>query len=30
MKKYYFKEKFIKITDDYPIYDENGDKVFYI
>lgn len=28
MKKYYFKEKFIKITDDYPIYDENGDKVF--
>ena len=26
MKKYYFKEKFFKITDHYPILDEDGKK----
>ena len=30
MKKYYFKEKFFKITDHYPILDENGKKAFYV
>lgn len=29
MKKYYFKEKFFKIIDKYPILDENGKKVFF-
>ncbi len=29
MKKYYFKEKFFKITDKYPILDEKGNEVFY-
>lgn len=29
MKKYYFKEKFFKITDKYPILDENGKEVFF-
>lgn len=29
MKKYYFKEKFFKITDKYPILDENGDEAYY-
>lgn len=30
MKKYYFKEKFFKIIDHYPILDENGKKAFYV
>ena len=30
MKKYYFKEKFFKLTDNYWILDENGDKSFYL
>lgn len=30
MKKYYFKEKFFKITDKYWIMDENNDKAFYL
>lgn len=30
MKKYYFKEKFFKITDHYPILDESGKKAFYV
>ncbi len=30
MKKYYFKEKFFKITDHYPILDENGRKAFFV
>lgn len=30
MKKYYFKEKFFKLTDNYRIVDENGDKSFYL
>lgn len=30
MKKYYFKEKFFKITDHYPILDENGKKAFFV
>lgn len=29
MKKYYFKEKFFKITDKYPILDENGNEVYF-
>ena len=29
MKKYYFKEKFFKITDKYPVLDENGKEVFF-
>ena len=30
MKKYYFKEKFFKITDHYPILDEDGKKAFFV
>lgn len=30
MKKYYFKEKFFKITDHYPILDEDGRKAFFV
>ena len=30
MKKLYFKEKFFKITDHYPILDENGRESYYI
>lgn len=30
MKKLYFKEKFFKITDHYPIVDENGREVYYL
>ena len=30
MKKYYFKEKFFKIIDHYPILDENGKKEFFV
>lgn len=30
MKKYYFKEKFFKITDHYPILDDNGKKAFFV
>lgn len=30
MKKYYFKEKFFKITDHYPILDEYGRKAFFV
>ncbi|MDU3137046.1 MAG: LURP-one-related family protein [Anaerococcus prevotii] len=30
MKKYYFKEKFFKITDHYPILDDNGRKAFFV
>lgn len=30
MKKYYFKEKFFKITDHYPIIDEDGKKTFFV
>ncbi|WP_306483191.1 LURP-one-related/scramblase family protein [Anaerococcus sp.] len=30
MKKYYFKEKFLKITDHYPILDEDGKKAFFV
>lgn len=30
MKKYYFKEKFFKITDNYWILDENGDRAFFL
>lgn len=30
MKKYYFKEKFFKITDHYPILDEDKNEVYYI
>lgn len=30
MKKYYFKEKLIKITDHYPIKDDKGEKIFYV
>lgn len=30
MKKYYFKEKFFKIIDHYPILNENGKKAFYV
>lgn len=30
MKKYYFKEKFFKITDHYPIHDEDGKKAFFV
>lgn len=30
MKKLYFKEKFFKITDHYPILDENGHKAYYL
>lgn len=29
MKKYYFKEKFFKITDKYPILDENCNEVYF-
>lgn len=29
MKKYYFKEKFFKLTDKYPILDENGNEVYF-
>ncbi len=29
MKKYYFKEKFFKLTDKYPILDENGNEAYY-
>lgn len=29
MKKYYFKEKFFKITDKYPILDENGNEAYF-
>lgn len=29
MKKYYFKEKFFKITDHYPVLDESGREVFF-
>lgn len=29
MKKYYFKEKFFKLTDKYPIFDENGNEVYF-
>lgn len=29
MKKYYFKEKFFKITDKYPILDEKGNEVYF-
>lgn len=30
MKKLYFKEKFFKITDHYPILDENGHEAYYL
>lgn len=30
MKKLYFKEKFFKITDHYPILDENGREAYYL
>ena len=30
MKKLYFKEKFFKITDHYPILDENENEVYYL
>lgn len=30
MKKYYFKEKFFKITDHYPILNDNGKKAFFV
>lgn len=30
MKKYYFKEKFFKIIDHYPILDDNGKKAFFV
>lgn len=30
MRKLYFKEKFFKITDHYPILDENGRKAYYL
>lgn len=30
MKKYYFKEKFFKITDHYPILDEDWRKAFFV
>ena len=30
MKKLYFKEKFLKITDHYPILDEDGRKAYYL
>lgn len=30
MKKYYFKEKFFKITDHYPVLDENKNEVYFI
>lgn len=30
MKKYYFKEKFFKLTDKYPILDENGNEVYFL
>lgn len=30
MKKYYFKEKFFKITDHYPILDDNGKKALFV
>ncbi|WP_058989678.1 LURP-one-related/scramblase family protein [Anaerococcus rubeinfantis] len=29
MKKYYFKEKFFKLTDKYPILDENGNEAYF-
>ena len=29
MKKYYFKEKFFKLTDKYPILGENGNEVYF-
>ena len=30
MRKLYFKEKFFKITDNYPILDEDGRKAYYL
>lgn len=30
MKKLYFKEKFFKITDHYPILDEDGREAYYL
>ena len=30
MKKYYFKEKFFKIIDHYPILDDKGEKAYYV
>ncbi|WP_019138851.1 LURP-one-related/scramblase family protein [Peptoniphilus timonensis] len=30
MKNYYFKEKFFKITDHYPILDDDGREVYYV
>lgn len=30
MKNYYLKEKFFKITDHYPILDDDGNEVFYL
>ena len=30
MRKLYFKEKFFKITDHYPILDENGREAYYL
>lgn len=30
MKKFYFKEKLIKITDHYKVLDENGDEAYYV
>ncbi|MDU6063651.1 MAG: LURP-one-related family protein [Anaerococcus sp.] len=29
MKKYYFKEKFFKLTDKYPILDKNGNEAYF-
>ncbi|MDO5047475.1 MAG: LURP-one-related family protein [Anaerococcus sp.] len=30
MEKYYFKEKFLKITDHYPIKNQKGDEVYFV